>query len=125
MPRRKDEVTKPKRVNSRQKGKRIERYFAKSLRHIWANIRRNAGTQSQSGGVDLENTPPFNFEVKGGKMADIAKVRQWLDQVEREGQEFFHNVVLVKPDRKEPYVIMPFDDFVVILEQLKLEGVIK
>jgi hypothetical protein len=112
-------------INSRQKGKRGERYFATELKAVFPNIRRNAGTQSQSGGVDLENTEPFNFEVKCGKDCQITKVRKWLDQVEGEGKSFYYNVVLVKPDREEPFVVMPFDDFEALLEILTAEGILK
>jgi len=108
-------------INSRQKGKRGERYFAKELKDIFPNIRRNAGVQSQgkSLGCDLENTNPFNFEVKCGKDCQITKVRGWLDQVNREGNPFYHDVVCIKPDREDAYVVMPFDDFYSLLEMLK------
>lgn len=112
-------------INSRQKGKRGERYFATELKAVFPKIRRNAGTQSQSGGVDLENTEPFNFEVKCGKDCQIAKVRKWLDQVKVEGKAFFYDAVLVKPDREEPFVVMPFNDFEALLEILSAEGVLK
>lgn len=112
-------------INSRQKGARGERYFAAELKAIFPNIRRNAGTQSQSGGVDLENTEPFNFEVKCGKDCQIPKVRRWLDQVKAEGKPFYYDAVLVKPDREEPFVVMPFDDFETLLEILAVEGILK
>lgn len=103
-------------INSRQKGKRIERFFATLLRPFFPDIRRNAGTQSQSGGVDLENCDPFNFEIKGGKNYDIVAIQKIIDQVKQEGKGENINVALVKPDRKDWYAIIPQDDFLRILE---------
>jgi hypothetical protein len=105
------------RINSRQKGKRIERYFANLLKDLFPDIRRNAGTQAQSGGVDLENTPGFNFEVKGGKQTNIKKVLGWLEQVKGEGNPEYKDVILVKPDRLEPYVVMPFTVFIELIDE--------
>lgn len=111
-------------TNNRQKGKRGERYFANLLKPIFPEVRRNAGTQSQSGGVDLEHTDPFNIEVKFGKHGNIVKVLKWLEQVKSEGRKDNFDVVLVKPDRCDPYIIMPYDDFMEILAILKREEVI-
>lgn len=111
-------------VNSRQKGKRIERFFATLLRPLFPDIRRNAGIQAQSGGVDLECTNPFNMEVKGGKYADIKKVQDWIDQVKKEGDPLNWDVILVKPDRKEPYIIMPYADWYEMLLAMKGEKII-
>lgn len=111
-------------ANSRQKGKRIERFFAKLLKEIFPNIRRNAGIQAQSGGVDLEETPGFNFEVKGGKYAKSKKVRDWIDQVQSEGKPQYWDVLLIKPDREDPYALIPIDDFIEILQAMRKEGII-
>lgn len=110
--------------NNRRKGKRIERWFANKLKDIFPDVRRNAGTQSQSGGVDLENTGNFNIEVKGGKSYCYRGVRDMLLQVKKEGKEENLDVVLVKPHREEAYALIPFEDFKEILNQLKAEGVI-
>lgn len=112
------DISRMKKTNNRQKGKRGERYFASRLREVFPNIRRNAGTQSQSGGVDLENTSRFDFEVKTGKSWKIKKVRQALDQVNQEGKKLNYKIVLVKPDREDPYAIMPFCDLKDILVEL-------
>ena len=112
------------RINTRQQGKAWERFFVHRLNDIFPNIRRNAGTQSQSGGVDLENTKPFNFEVKGGKQCRIKKTRGWLEQIKSEGIATSWDAVLVKPSREEGFVLMPFEDFKEILWLLKREGLI-
>ncbi len=106
------------RQNNREKGKRGERLFKNLLSKFFPEIRRNAGTQSQSGGVDLENTGNFDFEVKNGKTYTLTKIRAMLDQVEEEGKEDHYKVVLVKPDREEPYALMPYSTFEKILEEL-------
>lgn len=111
-------------INSRQKGKRGERWFATRLRPIFPDIRRNAGTQAQSGGVDLENTGIFNFEVKFGKAYYIKSVKKMIDQVKAEGKKENYNTVLVKPERDDAYVLIPFDDFLEILQSMKAEGII-
>lgn len=112
-------------VNSRQKGKRGERFFKNLLTELFPNIRRNANEQSQMGGVDLLECDPFDFEVKCGKSAKIKKVHDWLEQAEVQGKVDNFKAVLVKPDHTDPYVIMPFTDFYQILELAKSEGVIK
>lgn len=111
-------------TNNRQKGKRIERNIAGRLRHIFPDIRRNAGTQSQSGGVDLENTGCFNIEVKGGKSYKSKMIRSIIDQAESEGKDENYTLAIVSPDREEPYIIMPLDDFVEVLGKMKAEGII-
>ena len=113
-----------KKINSRQKGKRGERYFVNFMKKIWPIARRNAGVQSQSGGVDIENTGCFNFEVKCGKENTLKKVRSWITQIKEEGQKANYGCVLVKPEREEPYVVLPFDDFFAILQTMKAEGIL-
>lgn len=55
-------------INSREKGKRIERMVANAMRTFFPDVQRNANAQSQgSDGSDLINTGIFRFEVKGGK----------------------------------------------------------
>lgn len=103
-------------TNNRQAGKRWERWFATRLKPIFPEIRRNAGTQSQSGGVDLENTPGFNFEVKGGKKYKSKMIRGIIEQIENEGNKKFLNAVLVKPLLEDAYVVVPFGDFLHLLD---------
>lgn len=112
-------------TNNRQKGKRGERYFKNQLLHIFPNIRRNANEQSQMGGVDLLNTDSFDFECKVGKAYKNKMIRKMLDQIETEGLVQNFKAVLVKPHLEESYVVMPFHDFVEILELMKNEGIIK
>jgi len=102
-------------INSRQKGKRIELFFKNDLKDKFPDIERNANVQSRGGGLDLINTNGYAFEVKGGKATDIKKIRDWLDQLEKEMAEekkdFELGAILCKPDRKDPYVIMSYKQF--------------
>ena len=111
-------------TNNRRKGKRIERWFANELKAVFEAVRRNAGTQSQSGGVDLENTGCFNMEIKGGKSYCYKGIRDMLDQIREEGNPENFDCVLVKPHYEEPYALMPFDDFLAILNLMKKEGLL-
>ncbi len=111
-------------TNNREKGKRGERWAANAIKHIFPKVRRNAGEQAQSGGVDLENTDPFNIEVKIGKAYKSKMIRSLIDQVEAEGKDSCMDVVLVKPDREKAYVLMPFEDWLEVLGMMKTEQII-
>lgn len=97
--------------SNRDKGKTIERWFATELRSLFPNVQRNAGTQAREGGSDLINTPFFSFEVKGGHAYKSKMVRDCIDQVKQEARPATLRCVLFKPDREDPYVAIPFDDF--------------
>lgn len=119
-------------MGARTKGKVIERWFVNNgLKKIFPNIRRNAGTQSQAGGVDLENSGPFNIECKGGKTYSWTGVKKMIDQVKEEGRPENWDMVLVRPQEKtgrqwfqEAYAIIPFPDLLEILQVMKKEGII-
>ena len=110
--------------NNRKKGKVIERWFATALRPIFPDVRRNAGEQAQSGGRDLENTGILSIEVKGGKQYKSKMVRSVLDQAQQEAGKNMWAVALMKPDREDPYAMMPFDDFMEMLAVMKKEGIV-
>lgn len=112
-------------TNNRQKGKRIERQFCAAVRHIFPNIRRNANGQSQMGGVDVLETDPFDFEIKGGHAYKSRMIRDIIDQVENEGNPNNFKAAYVHPDHEDPYFIVPADDFIELLELCKNEGIIK
>lgn len=80
--------------------------------------------QSRSGGVDLENTEPFDIEVKYGKAYVSKMIRSLIDQVEAEGRPENYKMVVVKPDREKAYVIIPLEDVIEFLAICKVEGVI-
>lgn len=109
-------------VNSRTKGKVFENWFALRLRPLFPGIHRNWQAQAAQGGADFSESDPFDFEVKAGKGYKSVMVRGWLDQVKMEGKKGNYKAVLVKPDREEPYVIMPFNDFIDLLDHMKMNG---
>lgn len=111
--------------NNRQKGKRYERELCHALKGIFPDIRRNANEQSQMGGVDVLNTDIFDFEVKGGKAYKSRMVREALNQVADEGSPSNFKCVYFHPQNEEPYVAIPFEDFLTILELMKNEQIIK
>lgn len=96
-------------INSRAKGKRGERYFLPFLQKHFPNVKINRLDQAAEGGPDYRDTDEFDFEAKCGK--PIVKTEQWVSQAINQGEKFNLKVVLFKPDRKEPYVLIPLDDF--------------
>lgn len=110
--------------NNRNKGKVYERKAANLLKPIFSEVRRNAGTQSQAGGVDLENTGPFNVEVKSGKAYVSRMIRDVLDQVAGEGKKENWDLCMMFPYREKPYIMMPMDDFLELLTMAKKEGLL-
>lgn len=115
-------------MSQRRKGKEIERWFINNgLKEIFPEIRRNAGTQSQSGGVDLENTPGFNFEVKGGMQYYSKMIKDVLEQVDEEGDPKNWDVALIRPQNRsgrrtyEPaYALIPFEHFLEMIQEILL-----
>lgn len=106
-------------MSSRSKGKRYERDVIEALKKVFPNCHRNWLEQSAQGGVDINDTPRFAFEVKGGKQANIAKIRKWLNQLEDEVVNDDFKVLLARPIRENWYALMPFDDFLKLLIEFK------
>lgn len=81
------------------------------LKPILPNLRRNANEQSQRGGVDIidDDYPTIDFEVKGGKSYASKMIRDVLNQVETEGTKGNLKIACMKPDREDPYYMMPHD----------------
>ena len=102
-----------RRVNSRAKGKRIELEVADRLRDLLPDLRRNWMAQSAQGGTDLisDAHPELDIEVKGGKAFNSKMVRGVLEQLLHEGKEQNIKFAIIKPDREDPYVVMPMGDF--------------
>jgi hypothetical protein len=108
----------------REAGKRWERMIAKALRPIFPDVQRNAGEQSRDGGKDLVNTEPFAVEIKGGKSYKWVGVRKILDQCHAQAADHEWELSVVKPAREDPYILMPLDDFLEMLETMKEEGIL-
>lgn len=109
--------------NARDKGKRIERWFVKKLRKFFPDAERNLMGQTRDGGTDTEGTPGFNIELKGGESYNWKGVRKLLDQAQRQGEDDWIDLVLVRPQEKtgrklyqEPYALIPYPDFEDLME---------
>lgn len=112
-------------ANTRKKGKVGEGWFVNNgLKEIWPECRRNAGSQAQSGGVDIENTNPFNVEIKYGRSYKSKMLRKVIDQAESQGRKQNFTLCLIKPDREKPYAVIPWEDFKEILSMMKAEKII-
>jgi hypothetical protein len=99
-------------VNSRAKGKRGERNFINALRDHHPGIKPNREEQAADGGLDFVNTGEFAYEVKCGKQCKIIKIKKWLDQLNTECPPTKSiQVLLIKPDREDAYVIMPYSSY--------------
>lgn len=91
----------------RAKGHAFERQIAAEMRRIWPNAKR--GFQARGGGqeqADVEGTP-FHLECKHGKKVNVrAAMAQAI--ADTNGRT---PVVVFKDDRKEPLVVMLFEDW--------------
>lgn len=108
-------------MSSRNKGKYWERFFVKKLRSIFPDCQRNWNGQTDHGGKDLLHTGRFAVEVKGGKSYKYAGIRKILDQCSEQAAPEDWELSLVKPTYEDPYVLMPFSNFLEILELMKGE----
>lgn len=82
-------------------------------------MQRNYNAQSANGGRDLLNTGPFAVECKGGKSYKYAGIRKILDQCHDQAAPEELELSLVKPTYEDPYILMPFADFLELLERMK------
>ncbi len=108
-------------MSSRSKGKHWERYFVNKLKAVFPDCQRNWNGQTDHGGKDLLNTGSFCCEVKGGKSYKYTGIRNILDQCHTEARPDEWEVSLVKPSHEDPYVLIPFDDFMEILRFMQAE----
>ena len=103
-------------MSSRSKGKSGELYFVNLLKGIFPNCHRNWKTQTAVGGVDLDGTPGWSFEVKYGKQCNIKKIEKWIDQLNNEANEGDYKALLIRGLRRKPLVIMEWDDWMTMLK---------
>ena len=94
--------------NSKDKGSRFERWVANELRNYFPNIAtsRLMSKIEDDNGIDLVNTDDFAIQTK-----HYAKrtPNDWdvLDHMKTDKMK----VYIKKIDRKEPLVVISFDDF--------------
>lgn len=106
-----------KRVNSRQKGKRIERELVKLLHeHGFISARRG---QQFRGGEDSPDVIceelPVHWEAKSAERLNIYDA---VEQARCDAGLADYPVVALKKNRRPWVVIMDMDDFMMIMKQL-------
>ena len=98
-----------KKINSKSKGKRGERYVAKRLREYGFDAKRGVQYQGSPDSPDVIGLRGVHIEVKFTE-----RLNMWsaLEQSKRDAGEGEVPVVMFKRNRSDVYVTMPLDDFV-------------
>ncbi len=107
---------------SRRKGATFERQVAKDMRPIFgAHVKRGLA-QSRFGrgeAPDVDGCKPFWIETKHGKQtnprAALKQAEDGMAAAARDGDRW--PVAVCKDDRAKPFVVMPYDVFLEILEE--------
>ena len=119
MPKQKAESKPKKKINSRQKGARGERSFAKMLREYGYEAERGC---QHSGGKDSPdvkcNMSRCHWEVKCVEKLNLQKA---LEQSERDAGENEMPLVAHKKNRGKWYVTMPFDEWIKLYKAYEKE----
>jgi len=102
-------------AKNKARGNRLERLIVKDARALGLSAKRSYASNGEALGED---------ERVDGIVGDYrfqAKMRKKLVKMLREAQECFDNDVydayIVKQDRKDPMVIMPFYEWLYLIEQ--------
>ena len=96
-------------INSKDKGKRGERYVAKLLREYGYDAKRGVQYQGSPNSPDVTGLPKVHIEVKFTEKLNIWNA---LEQSKRDSGDDEIPVVMFKRNRTQVYVAMPFDEFV-------------
>lgn len=101
-------------MNSRRKGANFERELANMLSAVFpdANVRRGIQYRSGSEAADVEH-PYFWVEAKRGRQP---RIRAALSQAS-EATDGRKPLVVIRDDRRSPFVVMWLDDLLPILEE--------
>jgi len=101
--------------SARTKGHNFERWIAKKLREIFPGARRGLQYQDGKKCADVVDAGPWHWECKVGKKPGV---RTALKQAEIDCSKGMIPVAVIKDDRAEPFVVLPFDDFLEMVGQL-------
>jgi hypothetical protein len=100
-------------MNSRTKGHDFERKMAEKLREVWPNCytqRFKGSLWMDHCGIDLVNTPPFNFQLKATERPPgYHKILSAMPK----GRNI--NVILHKRNNKGIVAVLSYDDFLKII----------
>jgi hypothetical protein len=102
---------------SRQKGLSFERWVAIKLRRIFPEARRQLEYHARDArGIDLQETGRFRFQCKRGrKYSPVTAI------AEIQCNRLFEIPVLVtQGDHAEPLAVLPFDEFLALLESAEV-----
>lgn len=104
---------------SRMKGKRGERKTAEELREVFPEfsekIRRGLQARLGHDEPDILGIPGVHVEVKTGKQPNPRAALQQAIRDAREGDRGVP-VAVIRDDRKEPFAILRWSDFLVMLQ---------
>jgi hypothetical protein len=102
-------------VNSRRKGATFERWVVRRIREVMPGVDIKRGLQFRDGAeapdVDM---PVFHVECKVGAQQSP---RAALAQANRDAKPDKVPIAVVKDDRKEPFVILSFENFLKFIKE--------
>lgn len=102
-------------VDSRRKGHDFERDIVRQVREAMPGAEVERGLQYRDGeGVADCRMPVFHLECKVGKQQSP---RAALAQATRDAERGKVPLAVVKDDRKEPFIVMGWPDFVEFLRE--------
>ena len=105
-------------AGQRRKGHDFERVTASKLRVIFPDARRGLQYQDGAQCSDVVGTP-FHIECKCGKKPNVrAALRQALEDCGRAKWI----ACVIKDDRQEPMVVMPWGDWLELVEEWEDRG---
>lgn len=102
-------------INSREKGKRIERAAAKALSEMGFKCRRGVQYQGGPGSADVVGIPGVHLEIKGTERFQLHKS---LEQSKAEAGEGEVPLVLLKQNGKPWVVICELDRLIDLAEKI-------
>lgn len=110
-------------VNSKLKGNRLERYFAKVFTSLGWPASRTQQFQGigSDGDITLEHVPEVHIEAKGREQLAIYK---WIDQAVRDSRGKRLPVVVCKGDRREPLLLVQLErlpEFLTLMMEARCE----
>ncbi|MBF31843.1 MAG: hypothetical protein Unbinned1322contig1000_36 [Prokaryotic dsDNA virus sp.] len=112
-------LSKPRKVShkgARQKGLQFERDVANAIGHVYPEAKRHLEYQADSAqeGRDISNTGPYAIQCKNLQnyvpIKTIKEVTKTKDN---------RPVLITKGNKMKPVVVMYFDDWIKMLEEIK------
>lgn len=105
---------------ARAKGHSFERLIANSLKEIFPNARRQLEYhEADCNGVDIANTEHFKFQCK--KLRRYASITA-IEEVQCDEEIGDIPVLVTAGDGQRPMAVLPFDDFLILLQTAKRKG---